>query len=61
VGDLGYYDRFGFAPSMAHGLFMPGEVKERLLVRELFTGALDGIAGEIQPWRSVRRRSLRVA
>jgi predicted N-acetyltransferase YhbS len=61
VGDLGYYGRFGFAPAMAHGLFMPGEVHERLLVRALVANALDGVGGEIQPWRSVRGRRYRRA
>lgn len=61
VGDLGYYARFGFAPAMAHGLFMPGEVPERLLVRELAAGALDGVGGEVRPWRSVRGRKPRAA
>jgi predicted N-acetyltransferase YhbS len=61
VGDLGYYGRFGFEPAMAHGLFMPGEVRERLLVRALAPGALDGVGGEIRPWRSVRGRKPRGA
>jgi len=61
VGDLGYYHRFGFAPAMAHGLFMPGEVRERLLVRALAPGALQGVGGEVQPWRSVRGRKPRRA
>lgn len=61
VGDLGYYGRFGFAPAKAHGLFMPGEVPERLLVRELASGALAGAGGELRPWRSVRGRKSRAA
>ena len=54
VGDLGYYHRFGFAPALPHGIFMPAERQERLLVRALTPGALDGVGGEVQPWRSVR-------
>ncbi len=54
VGDLGYYHRFGFSPALPHGIFMPAERQERLLVRGLAPGALDGVGGEIQPWRSVR-------
>lgn len=61
VGDLGYYQRFGFAPALPHGIFMPGERQERLLARALVPGALDGVAGEIQPWRSVRGRVVRRA
>jgi len=61
VGDLGYYRRFGFAPALTHGLFMPGEVPERLLAHELAAGALNGVAGEVRPWRSVRGRKSRAA
>jgi hypothetical protein len=38
---------------------MPREkTPERLQVRELAPGSLRGIAGDIRPWRSVRRRGL---
>jgi predicted N-acetyltransferase YhbS len=59
VGDLGYYGRFGFQPAATHGLFMPGEVPERLLARALAAGALDGMGGEVRPWRSVRAGRMR--
>ena len=61
VGDLGYYHRFGFAPALPHGVFMPGERQERLLVRALAPGALDGVGGEVQPWRSVRGAARHIA
>lgn len=54
VGDHGYYARFGFQPAWRHSLIMPGERMERLLVRGLVPEALAGVAGAIQPWRSVR-------
>ncbi len=57
VGDLDYYRQFGFEPAAPHGIAMPREKPERLLVRTLVPGALAGIAGEVQPWRSVRRAS----
>ena len=59
VGRLDYYRRFGFVAAAGHGIHMPGEADERLLVRALADGALAGAAGPVQPWRSVRRRRLR--
>jgi predicted N-acetyltransferase YhbS len=59
VGDLDYYRQFGFEPALPHGISMPREkTPERLQVRELAPGSLGGIAGDIRPWRSVRRRRL---
>lgn len=57
VGDLAYYGKFGFAPATAHGLTMPDERPERLLVQALAPGALSDVAGILQPWRSVRGES----
>jgi predicted N-acetyltransferase YhbS len=54
VGDYGYYARFGFRAAWRHSLIMPGERMERLLVHGLVPDALAGVAGAIQPWRSVR-------
>lgn len=51
VGDLAYYRRVGFGPASAHGIAMPDEAPERLLVRELMPGALDSARGEIRLWR----------
>jgi predicted N-acetyltransferase YhbS len=56
VGDLPYYERFGFASAMPHGIVMPDEDPRRLLALALVDGALDGVAGEVRRWRSVRRR-----
>jgi predicted N-acetyltransferase YhbS len=56
VGDYGYYKRFGFRPAAPHGIAMPGENPARLLALPLSAGALDGVAGPLQPWRWVRRR-----
>lgn len=47
VGDLAYYKRFGFFPAAPHGLAMPDEKPERLLVTELVEGALASYAGDI--------------
>jgi predicted N-acetyltransferase YhbS len=57
VGDLAYYQRFGFKPAPV-GIVMPGERPERLLVMELEPGALAGVIGIIKPWRGLRRRSI---
>ncbi|MCK6450194.1 MAG: N-acetyltransferase [Alphaproteobacteria bacterium] len=54
VGDRGYYARFGFEAAWPYGLTMPGERVERLMVRGLEAGALDGVVGAVQPWRAVR-------
>lgn len=51
VGDLDYYGRVGFSREAARGLSLPGPVDpERLLARELETGALSGIRSLIGPW-----------
>ena len=60
VGDVSYYQRFGFERAPAC-LVMPGEVPSRLLVRALRPGGLEGLLGALQPWRSVRTASLNPA
>ncbi|HEX2116095.1 MAG TPA: N-acetyltransferase [Alphaproteobacteria bacterium] len=60
VGDYGYYKRFGFRPAAPYGIVMPGENPARLLALPLSAGALDGVAGPLQPWRWVRRRGRRL-
>ncbi len=47
VGDGNYYCRFGYGPASAHGIEMPGEAPQRLLVHELRPGALNGISGDV--------------
>ncbi|MEO3433999.1 N-acetyltransferase [Inquilinus sp. CAU 1745] len=47
VGDLAYYKRFGFLPAAPHGIAMPDEKPERLLVTELVEGVLASYAGDI--------------
>jgi predicted N-acetyltransferase YhbS len=54
VGDLAYYQQFGFEPATPHGLIMPREKPERLLVRTLAPDALAGITGDIRPARRAR-------
>lgn len=54
VGDHGYYKRFGFKTAGPHGIVMPGENPARLLALPLAPGALEGVAGTIEPWRWVR-------
>lgn len=49
VGDLAYYKRFGFFPASPHGIAMPDEKPERLLVTELVEGVLASYAGDIAP------------
>lgn len=51
VGALNYYGRFGFGPASVHGLAMPSEQPDRLLVRELKNDALNGLSGNIVPFR----------
>jgi predicted N-acetyltransferase YhbS len=57
VGDLDYYGRFGFVPAAAHGLVMPEEKPERLLVHALDPAALGTIRGELMPAASRKRRT----
>lgn len=46
VGDLGYYERFGFSRGVVSDLHLPGPVeRERFLGMELTPGALDGAEG----------------
>ncbi len=55
VGPMDYYGQFGFRPAAPHGIAMPDEAPERLLVAELAPGALAGVGGAIQSRRWVRR------
>ena len=54
VGPMDYYGQFGFGPAAPHGITMPDEAPERLLVAELAPGALAGVAGDISSRRWVR-------
>lgn len=59
VGDVGYYDRFGFSAASTDRLWLPGLTdKARLLGCELVAGALDGARGTI---RQPRRRTTPLA
>ncbi len=55
VGPMDYYGQFGFRPAAPHGIAMPDEAPERLLVAELLPGALQGVSGDIHSRRWVRR------
>jgi len=48
VGEEAYYKRFGYVPARLHGLVMPGENPDRLLVCELRKNALQGVSGTLQ-------------
>ena len=56
VGPMAYYGQFGFRPAAPHGLTMPDEAPERLLVAELVPDALTGVAGTVKSRRWVRPR-----
>ncbi|MES0810763.1 N-acetyltransferase [Roseibium sp. SCPC15] len=48
VGDLSYYERFGFSANLLDGIVLPGPVDvERFLALELVVGALAGLSGEL--------------
>lgn len=48
VGDVAYYQRFGFTPAPTAGLWLPGPVdRSRFLARNLRTGALNGVSGPV--------------
>ena len=53
VGDSDYYGRFGFVAASDHQIQMQGE-PDRLMVRGLTPGALEGIVGQVLPWRDLR-------
>ncbi len=55
VGDADYYTRFGFKPAEGAGIVMPGQ-PDRLMVKALVPGALEGVSGDIQAWRKGGRR-----
>ena len=48
VGEETYYSRFGYVPASPHGLVVAGEDPSRLLVHELYTGALQGASGQVR-------------
>jgi predicted N-acetyltransferase YhbS len=49
VGDVDYYERFGFVPATPHGFVMPGEQRpDRLQVAPLKDDVLGRIAGEVR-------------
>jgi len=53
VGDVDYYQRFGFVPAVPHGFSMPGETKpDRLQVAPLRAGVLGKVTGEIRHMHS---------
>ncbi len=54
VGPMDYYGQFGFRPATPHGIAMPDEAPERLLVAELAPGALAGVSGAVESRRWVR-------
>jgi predicted N-acetyltransferase YhbS len=54
AGDLAYYNQFGFAPADAWSIVMPDEDPRRLLALALVDGALNGCAGDVRRWRSLR-------
>jgi predicted N-acetyltransferase YhbS len=56
VGDLAYYDRFGFSTERTGELWLPGLIERgRLLGRELVSGSLTGARGAIRaPERRTR-------
>lgn len=50
VGDAPYYARFGFAPALTEGLWLPGAFdRSRFLGLELTPGALTGARGLVSP------------
>ncbi len=60
LGDAPYYARFGFSAEKTAELELPGPFeRERLLGRELITGALDGAWGMIVPTGAQERKSRR--
>ena len=53
VGDIEYYQRFGFVPALPHGFAMPGETRpERLQVAPLRPGILGRVNGEVRHMHS---------
>lgn len=51
AGDPGYYGRFGFVPVRHFGIdppgFVPADLADNILARELCPGALDGVRGSV--------------
>ena len=47
VGDAAYYQRFDFEPAEKYEITMPGQ-PNRLMVKALVDGALDGVSGAIK-------------
>ncbi|CAK0758558.1 putative acetyltransferase [Azospirillaceae bacterium] len=51
VGDVSYYERFGFSRRVTQALSLPGPVdEERFLGLELTPGALTGVSGRLMRW-----------
>jgi predicted N-acetyltransferase YhbS len=51
VGDEPYYRRFGFTRQLAHRLNFPNPINlQRLLVKELVEGAMEGMEGDVRRW-----------
>jgi predicted N-acetyltransferase YhbS len=62
VGDLGYYERFGFRRAAPGQFVFPGPVDEhRILVQELVPGALQDVAGHLVKAAPARQRVRRRA
>ena len=62
VGDLPYYDRFGFVPVPRGQIVLPGPVDPaRLLALELVPGALANAAGLVQAKAALRSASARLS
>ena len=57
VGRQDYYGKFGFRPASPHGIAMPDETPQRLLVAELAPNALAGVGGDVLVRRWIRRRT----
>jgi len=58
VGDLPYYERFGFRGTVAGQITMPAPVNpQRLLAHELVPGALKHVGGPVRHWAVVRHKT----
>lgn len=53
VGDADYYKRVGFTSADDFGITMPGQ-PDRLMVKALTAGGLDGVGGPVRRWGWVR-------
>ena len=48
VGDLPYFDRFGFSAELARGVVMPGPVDQRRVLARVFRPSPDGLSGPVR-------------